>query len=96
MYLETIRSKKGEEEEMVTKSFEKLCKACSRYGYDIIDESGDTTTIYRICGNSMITTDIVKLALKVVGNNPMNGCYVTTISDIPGERRPALVIYWSR
>ena len=81
---------------MANKSFEKLSKACSRYGYDVIEESDDTTTAYRICGNSMITTDIVKLALKAVGNSPTNGCYVSTISDNTGERRPALVIYWSR
>ena len=79
---------------MVDKSLEKLFKTCMNRGYDIVNESGDTTTVYRICGNTMITTDIVKLALKSVGNRPESGCYVTTTFDISSERRPALVIYW--
>lgn len=79
---------------MVNKSLEKLFKACMKGGYDIVNESGDTTTVYRICGNIMITTDIVKLALKSVENRPESGCYVTTTFDNLAERRPALVIYW--
>ena len=79
---------------MVNKSLEKLFKACRKGGYDIVNESGDTTTVYRICGSTMITTDIVKLALKTVENLPLSGCYVTTTYDISSEIRPALIIYW--
>ena len=81
---------------MVNKSLEKLFKACMKGGYDIVNESNDTITAYRICGNTMISTDIVKLALKSVGNKPRSGCYVSTTFDILQERRPALVIYWEK
>ena len=79
---------------MVSKSLEKLFKACMKRGYDIVIESDDTTTAYLIFGNPMITTVIVKLALKSVENRPESGCYVTATFDNLGERRPALVIYW--
>ena len=79
---------------MANKSLEKLFKACMKGGYDIINESGDVTTVYCICGATMITTDIVKLALKSVENRPESGCYVSTTFDNLAERRPALVIYW--
>ena len=81
---------------MVNKSREKLFKTCMGRGYDITDESNDAITAYRICGNTMISTDIVKVALKSVRNKPLSGCYVSTTFDILQERRPALVIYWEK